>query len=72
MVRVACLARSSFGKVIFDADLAEIEGKKGEKVILVREETKPEDIHGFFAAQRHIDQSRRQDFARSSGGSGHG
>jgi pyruvate,orthophosphate dikinase len=26
-------------------------GKAGEKVILVREETKPEDIHGFFAAQ---------------------
>ncbi len=39
------------GKCVFDADLAEIEGKKGEKVILVREETKPEDIHGFFASK---------------------
>jgi pyruvate, orthophosphate dikinase len=39
------------GKCIFDADLAEIEGKKGESVILVREETKPEDIHGFFASR---------------------
>jgi pyruvate,orthophosphate dikinase len=39
------------GKCIFDADSAETEGKKGEKVILVREETKPEDIHGFFASQ---------------------
>lgn len=39
------------GKCIFDADSAEEEGKKGEKVILVREETKPEDIHGFFASQ---------------------
>ncbi len=39
------------GKCIFDADSAEIEGKKGEKVILVREETKPDDIHGFFASQ---------------------
>ncbi len=39
------------GKCIFDADSAEERGKNGEKVILVREETKPEDIHGFFAAQ---------------------
>jgi pyruvate,orthophosphate dikinase len=39
------------GKAIFDADEAERRGKMGEKVILVREETKPEDIHGFFAAQ---------------------
>jgi pyruvate,orthophosphate dikinase len=38
------------GKVVFDADTAEARGKTGEKVILVREETKPEDIHGFFAA----------------------
>jgi len=30
---------------------AEILGKQGAKVILVREETKPEDIHGFFASQ---------------------
>ena len=39
------------GKAIFDADEAERVGKTGEKVILVREETKPEDIHGFFASQ---------------------
>ncbi len=39
------------GKCIFDADRAETEGRQGEKVILVREETKPEDIHGFFASQ---------------------
>jgi pyruvate,orthophosphate dikinase len=39
------------GKCVFDADHAELLGKAGEKVILVREETKPEDIHGFFAAQ---------------------
>ncbi len=40
------------GKCVFDADHAELLGKKkGEKVILVREETKPEDIHGFFASQ---------------------
>jgi len=39
------------GKAVFDADEAERLGKLGDKVILVREETKPEDIHGFFAAQ---------------------
>jgi pyruvate,orthophosphate dikinase len=39
------------GKAIFDADEAERVGKLGHQVILVREETKPEDIHGFFAAQ---------------------
>ena len=39
------------GKIVFDADTAELRGKLGEKIILVREETKPEDIHGFFAAQ---------------------
>jgi pyruvate,orthophosphate dikinase len=39
------------GRIVFDADTAEERSKAGEKVILVREETKPEDIHGFFAAQ---------------------
>ncbi|MBI4962008.1 MAG: pyruvate, phosphate dikinase [Desulfomonile tiedjei] len=39
------------GRCIFDADRAEARGRRGEKVILVREETKPEDIHGFFASQ---------------------
>ena len=39
------------GHCVFDADRAELLGRNGEKVILVREETKPEDIHGFFAAQ---------------------
>ncbi|HVN43258.1 MAG TPA: pyruvate, phosphate dikinase [Steroidobacteraceae bacterium] len=39
------------GHAVFDADRAETLGKQGTKVILVREETKPEDIHGFFASQ---------------------
>ena len=39
------------GEVVFDADEAERQAKAGRKVILVREQTKPEDIHGFFAAQ---------------------
>jgi pyruvate,orthophosphate dikinase len=39
------------GIAVFDADRAEKLGRTGQRVILVREETKPEDIHGFFAAQ---------------------
>lgn len=40
------------GIAIFDADRAETQGKDmGHAVILLREETKPEDIHGFFASQ---------------------
>ncbi|EIJ32980.1 pyruvate, phosphate dikinase [Thiothrix nivea] len=39
------------GQAVFDADRAEQLGNQGIKVILVREETKPEDIHGFFAAR---------------------
>ncbi len=39
------------GRIVFDADTAEQRATLGEKVVLVREETKPEDIHGFFAAQ---------------------
>jgi len=40
------------GIAVFDADRAEQLGNDlGQKVILVREETKPEDIHGFFAAE---------------------
>ena len=39
------------GKCVFDADSAVRLAKAGEDIILVREETKPEDIHGFFAAQ---------------------
>lgn len=39
------------GKVVFDADIAEELGKKGEKVILVRWETTPDDIHGIVEAQ---------------------
>jgi len=43
---------AAFGRAVFDADRAEERGKQmGEKVILLREETKPEDIHGFFASE---------------------
>ncbi len=39
------------GKVVFDADTAAEWAEEGEKVILVRKETSPEDIHGMHAAQ---------------------
>jgi pyruvate,orthophosphate dikinase len=38
------------GKVVFTADEAEDRASKGDKVILVRVETSPEDIHGMHAA----------------------
>lgn len=41
----------AIGIAVFDADRAEKLGRTGRRVILVREETKPEDIHGFFASQ---------------------
>jgi pyruvate,orthophosphate dikinase len=42
---------AAIGHAVFDADRAEVLGRGGQRVILVREETKPEDIHGFFASQ---------------------
>ncbi len=39
------------GQAVFDADTAAERGGKGEKVILVRQETNPDDIHGMDAAQ---------------------
>ncbi|MBM7585458.1 pyruvate,orthophosphate dikinase [Bacillus pakistanensis] len=42
------------GQVVFDADEAEILAKDGKKVILVRQETTPDDIHGIVAAQATI------------------
>ncbi|MEM8916121.1 MAG: pyruvate, phosphate dikinase, partial [Pseudomonadota bacterium] len=38
------------GKIVLTADAAEQAAEKGETVILVREETSPEDIHGMHAA----------------------
>ena len=39
------------GKVVFDADEAETLAAAGEKVVLVRHETNPDDFHGMVAAQ---------------------
>ncbi len=50
-VGISASPGAATGKVVFDADRAEKLGSEGEKIILTRVETKPEDIHGFFAAQ---------------------
>ncbi|WP_108790789.1 pyruvate, phosphate dikinase [Erythrobacter sp. Alg231-14] len=39
------------GKIVLDADTAEQWAGRGDKVVLVRVETSPEDIHGMHAAQ---------------------
>ncbi|MBV8302501.1 MAG: pyruvate, phosphate dikinase, partial [Candidatus Dormibacteraeota bacterium] len=42
---------AAYGKAVFDADRAEEMARSGEKVILVRIETNPDDVHGMIAAQ---------------------
>ncbi|MEW6078605.1 MAG: pyruvate, phosphate dikinase [Thermodesulfobacteriota bacterium] len=42
---------AAVGKVVFEADLAEAWAKEqGRQVLLVRPETKPDDVHGMLAA----------------------
>ncbi len=41
----------ALGRVVLTADDAEAWAKKGEKVILIRSETSPEDVHGMHAAE---------------------
>ena len=45
---------AAIGEVVFDSDEAEELKKAGKKVILVRTETSPEDIHGMHAAEAII------------------
>ncbi len=42
---------AAIGEVVFSSDEAEAMAKAGKKVILVRIETSPEDIHGMHAAE---------------------
>ncbi len=45
---------AAVGIAVFDADMAArrgVHGGAGEKVILVRDETNPDDVHGMMAAQ---------------------
>jgi pyruvate,orthophosphate dikinase len=39
------------GQAVFDPDVAEQRAARGERVILVRDETTPEDFHGIVAAR---------------------
>ena len=41
---------AAVGEIVFDADKAEEEASKGKEVILVRDETSPEDIHGMHSS----------------------
>ena len=42
---------AAVGRVYFTADDAQAAAERGEKVVLVRSETSPEDVHGMLAAE---------------------
>jgi pyruvate,orthophosphate dikinase len=42
---------AAYGKVIFDADRAEELGKANQSVILTRQETSPDDVHGMLVSK---------------------
>ena len=42
---------AAVGLAVFDADTAEKWGKEGKAVIMVRPETKPDDVHGMIASK---------------------
>ncbi len=42
---------AAVGKVVLDADTAVEWAERGEKVVLVRDETNPDDVHGMYAAE---------------------
>jgi pyruvate,orthophosphate dikinase len=42
---------AAVGRVVFSADEAELRARRGEAVILVRDETSPKDIHGMKASK---------------------
>ena len=48
---VAASPGAAVGRLVFDADTAEARGTAGEAVIMVRAETKPDDVHGMKPAQ---------------------
>ncbi|MCU0315337.1 MAG: pyruvate, phosphate dikinase [Fimbriimonadaceae bacterium] len=50
-VGLAASPGAAVGKAVFDAGTAEKLGHGGEKVILIREETNPDDVHGMLASQ---------------------
>ena len=48
---IAASPGAAAGKIVFTAEDAVVQGKKGEKVVLVRLETSPEDIEGMKYSQ---------------------
>jgi pyruvate,orthophosphate dikinase len=50
-IGLAASPGAATGAAVFDADRAEAAAKRGEKVILVRIETNPDDVHGMIAAE---------------------
>jgi pyruvate,orthophosphate dikinase len=42
---------AAVGMLVFDADTAEAWGNAGKDVIMIRPETKPDDVHGMIAAR---------------------
>lgn len=48
---IAASPGAAQGTVVFDPDEAEVLASEGAKVILVRQETSPDDFHGMVAAQ---------------------
>ena len=55
------------GKIYLNADRAAAAAEKGEKVLLVRNETSPEDLRGMIAAEGHSHGARRRLVARGAG-----
>ena len=69
-----CIARglpagpgAATGRIYFNADRAAEAERRGEKVLLVRVETSPEDLRGMIAAEGILDGARRRQFARGPG-----
>ena len=55
---------AAVGRAVFDADTAVEWVDRGEKVVLVRIETSPDDFHGMAVAAGHPDRPRRRDQPR--------
>ena len=60
------------GTVVFTADEAQARGRAGERVILVRRETTPDDYHGMIAAQGILTSAGRHELPRRRRRAGRG
>ena len=56
---IAASPGAAAGHIVFTAEDAVAHGRKGEKVVLVRLETSPEDIEGMKYSPGHPDRPRR-------------